>query len=77
MPGCLMLDDTLDVLPWAKQTLRLEAVESRDLESEPSYRELKELKETLAGKLTPLPSPSLPLSPSFSLSFSSPLVSFN
>lgn len=27
MPMCLMLDDTLDILPWARQTLHIEAVE--------------------------------------------------
>ncbi len=26
MPNCLMLDDTLDVLPWARQTLHIEPV---------------------------------------------------
>ena len=28
LPCCLMLDDTLDILPWARQTLRIEPVEA-------------------------------------------------
>ncbi len=27
MPTCLMLDDTLDVLPWARQALHIEPIE--------------------------------------------------
>ena len=47
MPSCLMLDDSLDILPWARQTLRIEPVAPDQRSAEPGAAELLELKASL------------------------------
>lgn len=48
MPACLMLDDTLDVLPWARQTLTIAPVPPRSQdELSPDDAKLKELQTSL------------------------------
>ncbi len=60
MPTCLMLDDTLEVLPWARQTVHIaplpphNAVQFKDRfviiqESDEATVQLKELQASLAG----------------------------
>ncbi|EDQ88941.1 uncharacterized protein MONBRDRAFT_32524 [Monosiga brevicollis MX1] len=48
MPTCLMLDDQLDIIPWARQTLRIEPAPRHEESVDPNETELKELKQSLA-----------------------------
>eukprot|EP01147_Barroeca_monosierra_P006629 gene6629-336_t len=48
MDNCLILDETLDVVPWALKTLHLKPVMESRPEDDDSYKELTELKVSLA-----------------------------
>ena len=52
MPACLMLDDTLDVLPWARQTLTIDPLPPHSQDDlSPDETKLKELQASLRGQI--------------------------
>ena len=52
MPTCLMLDDTLDVLPWARQTLTIASLPPKSQDDlSPDELQLRELQASLRGTI--------------------------